>query len=58
MRGWECPRCGRTYAPLVATCGACQPHSIPATSTTPWPYDPNGTARPLPKLPENTCHAR
>lgn len=23
MKGWECPRCGRCYAPDVVACGAC-----------------------------------
>ena len=23
--GWECPKCGRTYAPQIRSCGACAP---------------------------------
>lgn len=23
MKGWECPKCGRVYAPHVEECGAC-----------------------------------
>jgi len=29
--GWQCPRCGRIYAPFVAECERC---NTPATTTT------------------------
>jgi hypothetical protein len=27
MTGWECPRCGQCYAPLVEKCSGCKPRT-------------------------------
>lgn len=38
MTGWECPRCGRCYAPIVTQCHACGPNFVNDISTTiVWP---------------------
>ena len=33
MKGWECPRCGRCYAPHVEKCPKCGP--VPTSFGTP-----------------------
>lgn len=33
MTGWECPRCGRCYAPYIGNCGSCGPRTVHATGT-------------------------
>ena len=49
MSGWECPKCGRVFAPTVSECRPCngavttaptQPVYVPNPSPTvrPWPY--------------------
>jgi DNA-directed RNA polymerase subunit RPC12/RpoP len=38
-KGWECPRCGRCYAPSVAECWSCNP-----TTGSPRPMEPAVTA--------------
>jgi len=32
--GWQCPRCGRVYAPYVAECERCNSQTYPATTGT------------------------
>ncbi len=36
MVGWECPKCGRVYAPFIACCAVC-PRELTATIGT---FDP------------------
>ena len=33
QKGWECPKCGRIYAPYVPECHICN-HDKPITGTT------------------------
>jgi hypothetical protein len=36
QKGWECPRCGRCYAPVVLQCNACGPfESVPLPAPVP-----------------------
>lgn len=37
--GWQCPGCGKCYAPWVAACGWCPP-ARPAINTNPIPPYP------------------
>ena len=37
-KGWECPKCGRCYAPTVGRCMYCGPDE---GRTVPRPYWPN-----------------
>ena len=32
--GWQCPRCGRVYAPFVAECEKCNASYYPASTGT------------------------
>lgn len=34
LQGWECPKCGRVYAPSVAMCWYCPPIKATASSNT------------------------
>ena len=33
-KGWECPKCGRVYAPWVMKCSYCGNDTQPTTTTT------------------------
>lgn len=65
MKGWECPRCGRCYSPLVTACDHCVPGvnlKLPLTNA--WgacpgcgkaPCDGTSSACPLPSVSKITC---
>lgn len=36
MKGWECPKCGRCYAPAVTECMACAPAAEASGTGSPW----------------------
>lgn len=44
MKGWECPKCGRCYAPFVMECSVCGPLMLPQQAWQPVCTCGNGTA--------------
>lgn len=53
-KGWECPKCGRVYAPSVTECYLCAPVSEPFVPKpyNPWPtIFPNAPWPPTPFYP-------
>lgn len=48
-RGWECPKCGRVYAPAMLYCTYCSREpTLPPHTGTPSPATGRGTADPSP----------
>lgn len=45
--GWQCPNCGRCYAPWMARCTECKPKPISSTGT---------SAATTPSLDRGRCH--
>lgn len=70
QQGWECPKCGRVYAPWQPKCSTCVGASVtwPGTAS-PWPIPVSPTVDPGParetttgdpppsRYGENTCDA-
>lgn len=55
-KGWQCPTCGKIYAPWVSECHGCS-SGVPAyqPGNTDWPFpwsdpttNPSGTGDPIP----------
>lgn len=42
--GWECPKCGRCYAPHIIQCSWCGPNTVtaPYIPSPPWTVPPYG----------------
>ena len=56
-KGWECPKCGRVYAPWVSQCSNCVPKTADASaiaeilSREGWEKMDDGTWQPVAKSP-------
>ena len=46
MKGWECPKCGRVYAPHIPECGSCNPVAVQPGAGY-WPNAWRGTFSPV-----------
>lgn len=58
MQGWECPKCGKVYAPWVASCTACvaaPAPRYPRPPTFPAPAKPYSTGDFPESDPKITC---
>src|SRR5258708_7969223 len=44
MIGWECPKCGSVYSPLVMTCSRCVPATYAGNTTLPYGCSCGSTA--------------
>ena len=52
MKGWECPKCGRVYAPHIPECGSCNPVATAPAVPNAWPlWAQPGIATPIPLNP-------
>jgi len=53
VRGWECPKCGAVYAPMVSECHRCAPVQVDLTKVHPGTGTSTGslTIKPMPELP-------
>jgi hypothetical protein len=50
MSGWQCPGCGRCYAPFVSQCESCNPDNVRTAS--------HVTLRPVTlPVPAHNCHS-
>lgn len=60
MKGWECPKCGRVYAPHVSKCEGCNAIANISPMAQPWPIVPvwpyTGDSWPYP-WPKVVCDA-